>query len=443
MRRTIVAAGIAAVTAATATTARAQATPDQVTPAQVTRAQATPAPATPAQATPEEARPAAPPAAPLTAGWQDGFVIQSPNGDNRLVIGLTAQTDGRFVLDDASPIVDTFIIRKARPTLSGRVAKYFEFKVMPDFGNGTATLLDAYFDVRFSSKFRVRNGKDKTPGGYELALGDPYLPFPERMLASSLVPNRDIGFQVMGDLSPRLSYAAGVFNGVTDGTSSTADADSNSGKDVAGRVVWQPFRSTKSPAGALNGLGFHVGGGVGRQIGTLPSFRTSSGLSYFSYVTGAAAAGYRRRISPAVFYYYKSFGGFAEYARSTQPISRSNSHADMVNQGWGVTGSYVLTGEPASERGVRPRHNFDPSTGNWGALQLLARYSQLRVDSGAFAAQFASASASQKASAFTIAANWYPSSYLKYYATFERTSFDGGAARPTENLILFRAQVAF
>lgn len=419
MRWTIVAAGLAALTAATATTARAQATP----------AQATPAPP--------------PPAAPFTAGWQDGFVLQSPNGDNRLVIGLTAQTDGRFALDDASPIIDTFIIRKARPTLSGRVAKYFEFKVMPDFGNGTASLLDAYFDVRFSSKFRVRNGKDKTPGGYELAIGDAYLLFPERTLASSLVPNRDVGFQVMGDLSPRLSYAAGVFNGVPDGTSSTADADSNSGKDVAGRVVWQPFRSTKSPAGALNGLGFHVGGGVGRETGTLPSFRTSSGLSYFSYATGAAASGQRRRISPAVFYYYKSFGGFTEYARSTQAISRSSSDLDMMNQGWGVTGSYVLTGEAASDRGVRPQHGFDPSTGNWGALQVLARYSRLRVDSAAFAAGFASVTASQKASAFTIAANWYPASFLKYYATFERTSFDGGAARPTENLILFRAQVAF
>jgi phosphate-selective porin OprO/OprP len=413
MRWTIVAAGIAVVTAATATPVRAQATPEP------------------------------PPAAPFTAGWQDGFVLQSPDGDNRLVIGLTAQIDGRFALDDESPVIDTFIIRKARPTLSGRVAKYFEFKVMPDFGNGTAALLDAYFDIRFSSKLRVRNGKDKTPGGYELALGDPYLPFPERMLVSSLVPNRDVGFQLLGDLSPRLSYAAGVFNGVPDGTSSTADADSNSGKDVAGRVVWQPFRSTKSPAGALNGLGFHVGGGLGRQTGTLGSFRTSSGLSYFSYATGAAAAGQRRRISPAVFYYYKSFGGFAEYARSTQAISRSSTDADVANQGWGVTGSYVLTGETASDRGVRPRHNFDPSTGNWGALQLLARYSRLCVDSAVFTDGFAAATASRKAGAFTIAANWYPTAFLKYYATFERTSFDGGAARPTENLILFRAQLAF
>ncbi len=384
-----------------------------------------------------------PPAAPVTAGWQDNFIVQSANGESRLVLGLTAQTDGRFSLDDPLSITNTFTIRKARPTLSGRVAKYFDFKVMPDFGNGTASLLDAYFDIRFSSKFRVRSGKDKTPVGFELLQGDPYLLFPERSLASSLVPNRDVGFQVQGDLSPRFSYAGGVFNGVPDASSSTTDVDANHSKDVAGRVVWQPFRSTLTPAGALNGLGFQIGGSIGSQSGALPSFRTSVGQTYFSYAGGTAASGDRRRITPAVFYYCRSFGGFAEYVRSTQEISRAGSGAEIRNQGWGVTGSYVLTGEAASDRGVRPKRSFDPATGHWGAVELAARYSQLRVDPRAFTNGFAVATASRNAGSFTVGANWYPVAFIKYYATFERTSFDGGAPRPAENVILLRAQVAF
>ena len=149
------------------------------------------------------------PAAPFTAGWDEGFVLQSANGDNRIVLGLTAQTDGRFSLDDPSVVTNTFTIRKARPGLSGRVAKYFDFKLTPDFGSGNAVLLDAYFDVRFSPKIRVRSGKDKTPVGYELLQGDPYLLFPERSLASSLVPNRDVGFQVLGEISPRFCTPPG------------------------------------------------------------------------------------------------------------------------------------------------------------------------------------------------------------------------------------------
>jgi phosphate-selective porin OprO/OprP len=387
-----------------------------------------PAPATPA----------------FTAGWQDGFVVQSSNGDYRLLLGLTAQTDGRFSVDDPLPITNTFTIRKARPTLSGRVAKYFDFKVMPDFGSGTAVLLDAYFDIRFSSKFRVRSGKDKSPVGYELLQGDPYLLFPERALASSLVPNRDVGFQVQGDLSPRLHYAAGIFNGVPDGSSSTADIDPNNGKDLAGRLVWQPFRSTRTPPDALNGLGLQIGGSAGRQTGALPTFRTSVGQTYFSYAAGAAASGDRRRVTPAVFYYYKSFGAFAEYMRSTQAVARSGNEADVTNQGWEVSGSLVLTGEPASDRGVRPKNSFDPANGHWGALQMVARYSALTVDREIFNRGFAAATASREAASFTLGVNWYPAAFVKSYATFERTSFRGGATpRPAENVVLARAQLAF
>ena len=284
----------------------------------------------------------APPVPP--AGFQDGFFLQSANGDNRLVLGLVAQTDGRFSLDNPKPIINTFTIRKVRPTFTGRIAKYFDFKVMPDFGNGTAVVQDAYFDIRFSPKFRIRSGKDKTPVGYEVLQGDAFLLFPERALASSLMPNRDIGVQVQGDLSPKLFYAAGVFNGIPDGTSSTTELDTNSGKDLAGRVVIQPFRSATASTGPLNGFGFQVGGSTGHETGALPSFKTSVQQTYFSYNVGSAASGVRTRISPAVFYYYKAFGGFGEYMQSKQKVARTGATTDVANRAWEVTASIVLTG---------------------------------------------------------------------------------------------------
>jgi phosphate-selective porin OprO and OprP len=92
---------------------------------------------------------------------------------------------------------------------------------------------------------------------------------------------------------------------------------------------------------------------------------------------------------------------------------------------------------------VHPRHNFDPSNGAWGALQLLARYSQLRVDPRAFANGLVTSTANQQAAAVTIGADWYPTAYIKYYATFERTSLTRGAAPRRENVVMFRAQLAF
>jgi phosphate-selective porin OprO/OprP len=383
-------------------------------------------------------------AAPVVAVGTGGFTLQSPNGDYRLTFGLAAQADSRFSLDKPNPITNTFTLRKIRPTFTGRVSRYFDYKVMPDFGNGTAVVQDAYFDIRFSPKFRLRTGKDKTPIGYEVLISDNFLIFPERSLASLLLPNRDIGVQAQGDLlGNKLFYAGGIFNGIPDGSSVTSELDTNDSKDFAGRVVLQPFRSASTPAGALNGLGFQVGGSTGRQGGALPTFKTSVGQTFFSYASTSAANGDRRRVSPALFYYYKAFGGFAEYMRSTQSVSRPGVATAVTNEGWNVTGTYLLTGEPAGERGVQPRNSFDPAAGRWGALQLVGRFTQLTMDGDVFSLGLASATASRRAKSFTVGANWYPNLFVKIYGTYERTIFQGLTSRPAENVILVRSQIAF
>src|SRR5262245_50923089 len=243
-------------------------------------------------------------ASPVATAGERGFSLQSANGDYRLIFGLTSQADARFSVDKPNPIVNTLTFRKIRPTFSGRVGRYFDYKVMPDFGGGTTIIQDAYFDIRFSPKFRIRTGKDKTPIGYEVLIGDTFLLFPERSLASNLLPNRDIGVQAQGDLlGNKLFYDAGVFNGIPDGTSLSSEIDTNDSKDLAGRVVLQPFRSANTPTGRLNGFGFQIGGSTGRQNGTLPTFKTSVGQTFFSYSTGSVASGDRRRVTPSLFYY--------------------------------------------------------------------------------------------------------------------------------------------
>jgi len=405
-----------------------------------------PADRKPDETAPPEGVKTAPEASAARNGNGDGFVLQFGGNDNQLTFGMVAQEDGRFSPDDPKPITNTFTLRKLRPTFTGRVAKYFDFKVMPDFGNGTTVVQDAYFDIRFSRAFRIRFGKNKTPVGYELLQGDAFLLFPERALASSLVPNRDIGLQAQGDLAGgKLSYAAGIFNGVPDGTTSTTELDTNNRKDFAGRIVVQPFLSASAPDAVANGLGFHIGGSSGRQSGPLPSFKTSVGQTYFSYKSGAVADGSRHRLSPAVFYYYKSLGVFGEYMWSKQAVSGGGPTTDVSNHAWDVTASFLLTGEAASYNGVRPKQTFDPAHGHWGALQVLGRYTRLTVDARAFTAGLAAAGASREAKSFTIAINWYPSAYIKHYVTYERTVFDSNVSgsRPPENVILYRAQLAF
>jgi phosphate-selective porin OprO/OprP len=385
----------------------------------------------------------------VTAGWRDGFFIQSADGDFRLQIGMLVHADGRFVPgDDRDAVTDTFLVRRARPSLRGRFAQRFDFLLAPEFAGGNLVLQDAYIDTVLSPAFRIRVGKAKTPFGLERAHSASNFLFLERGLPSSLVPNRDVGIQLLGDrASGTLSYMAGVMNGAADGAS--ADVDTSDSKDVAGRVVVRPFAART--ASVLRGLGVGLGLSAGRQSGaaSLPSLRTTAAQQpYFSYNgNGATADGVRTRYTPQAIYYYKAFGGFAEYVHSALPIRKGATRADIGHEAWQVAASFVLTGEAATDAGagIRPRANFDFGGGHPGAVQVAVRYHALEIDDLAFALDLPAAGSSRRASGWTLGLNWFLTPNFKYVANYERTVFDGGAdgARPPEHAVAVRAQVNF
>lgn len=413
------------------------------------RAQAA-APEQSAQAQAPESNPPTPPAPTrMSATWQDGLVFQSDDGDYRIQIGALVRFDGRFAPNDpAHTITDTFLMRFVRMSAQGRIAKYITFRIVPDFvgsGGGIPTLADAFIDIAFSDALHVRVGRDKAPMSYEVLLPDPNVLFLERGLMVNLMPVRDIGAQVYGDLPGGVvSYAGGIFNGVVDGTAST-NADTDSSKDYVGRVVVKPFVRTK--LARLQGLGLAVAGSTGTQGNAgLPTFRTSVQQAYFSYGASVVSEGARTRVTPQVFYYYKGFGGYAEYARSRQGIAKdlSSASVDMTNTAWEINTSFIVTGETAGER-VHPKRIFDPQKHEWGALQLTARYGGLSVDSAVFATGLALAGSSQQVNVGTVGAIWYLNANMKALFNLERSVFDHDPNGPryAEHAALIRLQLNY
>jgi phosphate-selective porin OprO/OprP len=387
------------------------------------------------------------PAPPRVVAGQEGFAIESGNGDFRLQIGLLLHGDARFAFSDATnQVADTFLLRRLRPYFKGRFARRFEFYLNPDFANSTLVVQDMYVDTVFAPAFRLRAGKGKTPFGMERLHPASNLLFVERAMPTAVAPNRDIGIQVLGDLHGGMfSYLAGVMNGVADGGS--ADLDTTDGKDASGRVVVRPFDRTATHP--LRGLYVAMSGSAGTQTGTpLPTFLTRTLMQqYFSYATGVANDGMRIRYSPQISYYHKRFGGFAEYVHSQAPVRRGAVREDIAHQAWQAAGSWVLTGEAATDAGigVRPRSDFDFGNGHWGALQIAARYHTLQIDEAAFTRRFAAAGSSRKAEAWTVGLNWYLTANFRYTFNFERTVFDDHArgARPTENALAVRTGINF
>ncbi len=389
---------------------------------------------------------------------KEGFVLRSGDKKYELKIRGLVHADGRFFVGQPQSLgVSTFVARRVRPSLEGKVGEYFDFRILPDFGNGSTSLLDAYGDIKLLPELKFRIGKFKEPVGLERLQPVDKISFVEFGFPTSLVPNRDVGIQVFGDIKEGIaSYAVGVFNGVADGAS--GDVDSNDGKDIAARVFFQPFLKTNVEA--LKGLGVGVAGTYGKQSGTtavpgLPSYRTPGQQVFYRYVNTPAAgatpaniatsAGKVYRIIPQANYYWGPFGFQGEYVRSTHDVQDSAGRNRVTHQAWQTAATYVLTGEKASYKGLKPKNNFKLGAG-WGAFELAGRYQELRIDPNAFP-DFASITASaRRARGFTAGLNWYLNENVKLVGNYEQTAFQGGAAtgnRPNEKVIQSRLQVAF
>lgn len=385
---------------------------------------------------------------PAPGGRRDAFVYESAGGDFRVQLGLLAHADDRVMWNDGGgQPVDTFLFRRVRPSLRGRVAHRFEFFLNPDFSTSSAVVVqDLYVDTAVAPAFHVRVGKQKTPFGLERLQSALNLLFLERAMPTAVAPNRDIGVQVLGDLrGGTFGYGAAVMNGVADGGSYESHA--TDGKDVSGRFVVRPF--AKRADHSLHGLSLALSGSVGDQSQTsLRSFRTPTlQQRYFSYAGGVVNDGTRRRYSPQASYYHGRFGGFAEYVYSRAPLRRDAVRGDVGHEAWQAAGSWVLTGEAATDAidGVRPRASFNPAARHWGAVQLAARYQALTVANDAFTLGFAAAGSSRKAAGWTAGVNWYLNGNVRWTSNVERIVFDaaGPNGRPAENLVALRVQLIF
>lgn len=379
---------------------------------------------------------------PTISAGKGGFLITSEDGDFVLRIRGYVQADSRFFFEDQATAIDTFTLRRVRPIFEATVYKYFDIRIMPDFGGGTTVIQDAYLDAKFNPAFKIRFGKTKGPVGLERLQSARDLEFVERSLVTNLVPNRDLGIQVFGDFgASKFNYAGGVFNGVVDGGSS--DGDNGQGKDFEGRLFFKP----------VPWLGFGLGLSSGTTQGSLtspnlPVYKTSGQQTFFKYKQGlsldttAVAAGTRERYSPQLTLYKGRVGILSEYASSSQQVRLGTSAAKVMNNAWNVMGSFVLTGEDASYEGISPKNPFNMETRKFGAFEAVVRFSQLDIDKDAFPIFADPLVSSSHAGEWAIGLNWYLNKNVKFVFDYDRTYFDGGVLK-TEDLLITRFQLAF
>src|SRR5262249_36053990 len=155
----------------------------------------------------------------------------------------------------------------------------------------------------------------------------------ERSLVTDLVPYRDLGLMLSGDVQGGVfSYALCLFNGAPDDANGP-DFDLQSDKDYVGRLFLRPLRPIKRAA--FTDLGLGVAASYGHVLGTaaatnLPPYRSTGQQTIFTYVNSATTpaaldattlpAGDRWRVSPQLYWYIGPVGLLAEYVLSSQRV---------------------------------------------------------------------------------------------------------------------------
>jgi len=378
---------------------------------------------------------------------RDGLWFSTSDNATQLRVHGYAQADDRmFDSNLHGEGLDTFLFRRIRPLFEGTLFNAVDFRFMPDFGQNNPQIQEAYLELKTLPFAKLRVGKFKEPIGLEVLRSDRELIFAERSLASDLLPLRYMGAQLGGSvLSDSIAYEVGYFNGANDG--SNGNFQWIRANEAAARLFVRPFAATS--VGPLQQFGFGLAGSAGDQHGTIAGLKTVGQSTFFKYSSTALANGQHNRISPQAYYYIGRFGILTEYALSSQDVLNKKITRRVGNQAWEITGSVVLTGEKNSYNGVRPRNGFEPNRGfrHLGALELAARYSQLRIDGDAFPLLANPKTAAQKAQEAGIGFNWYLNQYVKLVTDYEHTTFRmaSGAVTPlhSENVLMSRIQLAF
>lgn len=458
---------------------------------------------------------------PVMKVGHSGFAVESADGSNSLKFRGIIQVDHRLFFEGANDIRNrtdqragnlneegfhgannTWLARRLRPTIEGTLWGKYDFRFTPDFALGNVSIFDAYLDTRLYPGFKIRVGKFKSFVSLERLQSAADIKLLERSyVANALLPNRDLGLAVHGDvLNDTVNYAFGLMNGVSDGGNISTGPQFSGRKEFTGRVFATPFRNQES---VFRGLGVGVAATYTSVHGernlnftdTTPADATRNGLPnyltdgqnfFFRYGGATVADGARLRISPQGYYYLGPLGLLGEYAIVRQDVSLSiggppagggpgtntvvtpNTGKTLHHHAWHVTLSYLLTGEDAAFQGVKPRRNFEfGKSKGWGAWEFVVRYGEIHLDDEmfkdptdrSFIGGYANLSESAKsARSWTVGVNWYLNPNVRATVNYSETTFDGGAGngavpinadgtnvqdRPDERILLSRLQLAF
>jgi phosphate-selective porin OprO and OprP len=400
---------------------------------------------------------------PVLAGWDNGFILRSPDDQFKLRITGQLQSDYRGYLDGGdSADLPTFLVRRARLGIEATVLQYYEFRLLPDFGRGESRIQDAYLNIHYWDEGQFEAGKFKQPFSLEQLIQDRFVPTIERSMIDQLVPSRDVGLMIHGQklFGDRLDYGISVYDGLRD-----SDLDTDRNREAAARGVIRPFRNVGLPDWiAAFQLGASVS--IGQDEGVLGQaiYRTPANVPWFQFASNVRPDGRRVRFSPEVAYIYGPLSLSAQTYDETRSLRAPAigkvpaADVDLSARGYYLMATCLLTGEERTSlsQAIDPLSPFDPVNGlhGFGALELVGRVSRLDFDAptpAEFLRLVDPARTAAWATEVTTGFNWYLNRFVRVQFNWEYAQFGNrvrlgtgpGGRIDHQNSYLTRVQLVF
>jgi phosphate-selective porin OprO/OprP len=394
-----------------------------------------------APATQDKPKAADKPAA-VVAGWDKNHAfLRSSDGNFETQLTGYGQLDYRGFESGNHP-PNTYLIRRARLALEGKLANYFDFKIEGDFADNVGTLLrDMYVNIHRIDEFQLRFGQFRVPISQEEMRTDSYQDFVERSMVNNLVPSRSPGVMASGVIDKGVfEYQIGAFNG-----RGLLGLNTSGTPETALRLRFNPWKN--GDRFWVKGLIFGGAYTQGRNLANL-GIRGVTESRSINWFLPDVVNGKFNRANGELTWMLGPAALRAEYDQTNQRRDNLGTGGGNlpgeVAKGYTAQFTYLLTGEAKPEAGtVTPKHSlFGDESGKMGlgAWELKFRYTNLQITDGT--------AKSNRADSIYFGPNWYLNRFVRYMLDlgFERFKDPARTPKPGDRnyfVILSRVQFAF
>lgn len=384
---------------------------------------------------------------------KNGISWESGDGENSIALAGRIQLDYRTydTDDNKNNTTEDFDVRRAYFGVSGKLAKYYDYKVVANFAESDKSadksnqLDEAYFGINWWKEASFRFGQFKMPFSLEEQTSSRFIDFQERSLANKLIPGKEIGAMLHGEPVKGMFYALALSTG--EGRSNV-EAKTDEGNDVIGRVGYNFAELTENKDNV-----YHVAAAYsnGTQSKTMAVASNSESKGYGVSIGTLAADTKRTRTG------LEGAAAFGPVKLQSEWIRATYDHVtagDLDVDSWYASASWMITGEKyaSSYKGgkfdrITPIKDFDPKTLSGGAWEVGVRYSDFDGkdfrDAGVLAA-----TAPAQVDAWTVGLKFIPTPNTRLMLNYVDSSFDkdivsGTGQAKDEKAITMRAQMDF